>query len=267
MRGLTEEGNPYAGRYGAWDEWIFANAPGSTSQEIYSWHRGEAPRGYSVLFTAVDKDGWVIPAVDYLRARSDPNSEISRSSCTYILEAGGQISSSLLTEYHRAVARAKGAWTPAIPAWLAQQPPKLAQFYNGEVLALGEPGSGQGVWEEGLAAALTPGSKDVWRRFSLAGELIGETEPGGQWWQLYFPNFAEVLAALGGEPAVAYFAYQGYVVFWDSSTQAVLAVYNYSGQEQPKDTDFFGAGYDDPLYEPIPGGELPYIYEAQQEGK
>ena len=267
MRGLAEDGNPYAGRYGAWDEWIMANAPGSTSQDIYAWYRGEAPRGYCVLATAVDKDGWPIPAVEFVRARQDPDSEIHLDSCVYMIEAGGQIKASLLEEYHRAVAQAKGAWAPAIPKWLADSPPKLAQFYGGDVLAFGEPGSGRRVWEDGLAEVLKPGSGDVWRRYSLDGELLGETERAEEWWRLYFAGFTDVLTGLGGEPAVAYFAYQGYVVFWDSKTQAVLAVYDYLGNEQPKDTDFFNSGFEDPLLQPIPGGELPWIYEAQRSSK
>ena len=265
MRDLTDPENPYAGRYDKWDEWIFASAPSSNAKDVYAWHRGEAPRGYTVLVTAVDKDGFVIPALDYIRAKSDPNSEISKSTCTFLLEAGGQIDAELLQSFREAAAKAKAAWTPAIPAWLAAAPPKLVQFYNGEVLAYGEPGSGTGVWADSLAEVLGPSADDAWQRWSMDGELLAETENGGQWWRLYFPNFTEVLDSLGGEAKVNYFAYQGFVVFWDNKTQAVQAVYDYNGVEQPKDTDFFSSGFEDPTYKPIAGGELPWIYAGQQE--
>jgi hypothetical protein len=264
VRDLADAQNPYAGRYSAWDEWIIKNAPGSSAQDLYAWHRGDAPRGYTVLITAVDKEGFVIPAVDYVRAKLDPNSEISKSSCSYRLEAGGQIDRAMLDAYRVAVAKSKAAWLPVVPGWLAQAPPKLAQFYQGEVLTFGEPGSGAGVWEDSLASVLGPSGKDVWRRYTLAGELIAETEPGGQWWQLFFPNFADVLNSLGGQDQVSYFAYQGFVVFSNKASQKVMAVYDYSGVEQPKDTDFFSSGYEDPMFQPLAGGELPWIYAGQQ---
>jgi hypothetical protein len=263
VRDLNDEANPYAGRYSAWDEWIFKNAPVSKSEDIYAWHRGDTKQGYTVLATAVDKDGFVIPAVDYICARNDPNSAINRSSCSYLLEAGGPIDPEVLKEYRVSVAKAMAAWVPPVPSWLADNPPKLAQFYKGEVLVFGALGSGREVWEDSLAEVLDPNSADAWQRYSMDGALITQTEPGGQWWLLYFTDFANVLARLGGEGEVSYFAYQGYVVFSSHSTQKVIAIYDYNGVEQPLTTDFFSAGYENPLYKPLAGGALPWIYAGQ----
>ena len=263
MRGLDAEGNPCAGRYGAWDHWVYEHAPGTQAQQLLAWYRGEAPEGYAVITTAVDKDGYIIPALDYVRAINNPDSEISRSNCTFMLEAGGQMEPDMLEGYRRAVAGAKADWLPQIPGWLAEAPPKLAILREDEVLAYGEPGSGTGVWPDGLAAALGDGRDEAWRRYSVTGELLAQTQPGQPWWLLYFDGFADVLAQLGGGGNVRYFAHEQYVVFSDRQTRKVLAVYNIYGEKQPEGTDFFAGGWQDPLSKPLSGGELPWIYEAQ----
>jgi hypothetical protein len=263
VRGLDAEGNPYAGRYGAWDHWVYEHAPGTDAKSMLAWYRGEGPEGYTMITTAVDKDGYVIPAVDYIRAINDPESEISRSKCTFMLEAGGQMEPDVLEGYRRAVAGAKAAWLPEIPDWLAKAPPKLAILREHEVLAYGEPGSGVDVWPDDLASTLGDGQDESWRRYSADGGLLAQTEPGQPWWLLNFTGFAGVLEGLGGEDNVRYFAHEQYVVFSDKETRKVLAVYSIYGEKQPEGTDFFAGGWVDPLSKPLAGGELPWIYEAQ----
>lgn len=276
IRDVRPDTNPFYDEFGAYDLWIVENRLDvADAAELDSLRQpaGEPPAPDMLWhsgFLWVDLHGTVLPTYRYYldaAPRPQPQSleEAVRGAPStwppYRLHAAGWIDRRTYEDRWRQQYRARAAHAgPQIPAWLGENPPITAWFIpNGEILTLGELGSGREhglrfVGAEAWQALATQQAGAEFEdqthepqpllRFTASGELIQRIEPGElaqdenrstlAWVNVYFPGQRELYSQVyerGNRLRMA----GSYFVEVDSKRfyGPLLAIYDYDGTPLP----------------------------------
>jgi hypothetical protein len=192
--------NPYRRDYDPWDEWIYEHAVTSTDPAIENYFRGQGGRSNVVLSAYVDSSGFLVPQRLaeqrrlHTQATGDGNQLVYLPNWTHVLFAAGTIDPALLADYQGAMFSLRAEYTLTIPEWLAARPPAWSLIlppeagpHAGEVIMFGKPGRDQD-FALPRGDVRPPSSRSIFYRYSPAGKLLGQTEVGQQWWELYTTN-------------------------------------------------------------------------------
>jgi len=266
VRDLNDPDNPYRGQYEEWDIWTYEHVRGTTNTDVSNWYRGESPDDYCMLTIRVDTEGNVVPlrlsTADDLAIMHDPNYS-PETDCRFSLRGGGVINPRLLDKLDEMLIGLRMPYAPAVPEWLAKAPPERVMFMpDGDLVCIGEPDPDRRISHRPntVPAEATP---TVTRRYDREGKLLAETAPGDPWFTVYFTGFADILAEMQAGN-YSYWEYGGYIVFNDSQTRSIAAIYDYDGTEIAVDTQL---NWYEARFEVINGAELPVIHRLQSADK
>jgi hypothetical protein len=220
VRDPLDPGNPYKGRYAAYDVWIYVQA--------YQQAQGQPADSGDLEDSAgmwyampVDEQGWPVPLkVDtekYYSSGPTPDSE--HSVCQRAVSVFGFMGNKLEAMQQADMLEGKARHLPLIPRWLTERLPQQAMVLrSGEVVTQGP--------ADGLEHAADEAVASRYYRYSADGAELGNA-PGPYWWQLYFPGFT----ALNERHKDSYWLeYQGYVTRYRQSDGAMQETYDYTGR-------------------------------------
>jgi hypothetical protein len=161
---MDDPNNPYSGQYKSWDTWSFENLQsaddlGKSPSHVDDQHEVPVIPSHDVdeheqrqttrdgIGVHLDRSGYLIPAEIYLQQRELAKQE-GRVEEFYSSVLGtfakGNPELDMLTEMDAALDAIAAKFYPPVPDWLAARPPKGAMLYpNGDVITLGELGSGE----------------------------------------------------------------------------------------------------------------------------
>jgi len=281
VKPLDDEENPYREYYDEWDRVHFSYhaklclkyefnkrivrddfRPSDMNDLLLNTEDASSNGQFWERSLSVDDNGFLIPQVLYLETLYCSESqdhppiidEIGRLTfLNFSIDSIQPRDDELCSASSQAEYCMMAKYMQKLPAWLAEAPPAYVVLLpTGEVVAHGELGVDV-PWQEM--------SSQRWYRYCESGELLGQTEPGDEWWELYFPDFPERLAELGGKEKVRYYQRQGYVRFHfiDSEVFQPAVAYTYKGEKVE-----YPSHYDDYLaFLQLPGKYIPAMREVQ----
>ena len=271
MRDPSLKENPFLAEYDEWDLWCYKNVIDYDDPAVAEYAEGKHP-DWVALDGGIDSNGWLVPqsasleeAMEYLLGYY-PRYGGSGDGCAASLTAVGPMDEETKTALLEMRSRVRASYVLPVPKWLADAPPTVARFIpDGNFALKGEPGSGISLDNAffGLYSA-PPGEDEAWHLYSPEGELLDTGEPGENWWQLYFKDFAERTGFDPVADAEAIYEYGGIISAYDPESYENLFAYTYKGEEL------------DSMYEPRPetdprdhislyGPEIPLIHAYQRE--
>lgn len=239
---LDDKNNPYRDQYQDWDRWLVGNCNG-VQRGIASYASDAVTMKGQMLFTTIlDDNGYLVPVIEFQRkserARKDRTEESFISNSVYITGVGPVVQD-MLDRFIAQADEVRASFYPRIPDWLGSNPPLAAVLLpNGEVVTQGQLGSGMSKITAPSTSSPDPQSTKAakaggccggndpnkgWFRYSAAGEPLGFTNKP-VWWFLYYD--AEVN---GLPPGAMSGRSDGYAIFKDPETGALLSVYDYDG--------------------------------------
>lgn len=188
MRDPLDPQNPYAGKYAAYDVWVY----------VYAWQQAQGQsvpaepegRGAGMWYSLpVDENGWPVPQQLDAEQQYQPRqlTDEEAGGCRRAISAYGYMGRTLEELQQRDLLAVRAKHLPPIPQWLAADPPLQACFMpDGEVVIAGELGS---------AAAGAPSTGgQLFCRLSAKGQELGRVQDTAYWWELYWPGFAALEA-------------------------------------------------------------------------
>lgn len=239
-----------------------------TGQDWDDWSKGNVPATRRMISYGVDKEGFPVPLMEQRRQRIEQMHNPEQqppSTCVVSFAVYGDIPLELDTRMLAAEMALKAAYIPPIPRWLAQRPPLWALVLpSGEVVTAGEPGSGREfdmLYTRTLKEDLPPYKC---YRYSADGNLLAETEPGQEWYTLFWPKATEELAQYSPDKTI-YWIENGYVIVRNYKDWSNAAVYDYDGSPLPAETNT--ASRDANVWNGWYGREIPLLYEAQHKAQ
>lgn len=261
VRPTDEDGNPFAGMYREWDLWLLDNVVAPDAEELVLSESGQLPKGEELARIWVSNEGDVVPMLEYYRAAYAESDMVTLASCPYYLSSISAIPVELRIELAAEMAKIRAPGIPAVPVWLAKEPPMAAMFIpGGEIITSGKAGDGEGRSPELWPESRSVGIEDGFRRYTAAGEFLTETGEDEEWWRLYFTDFEATVAAFSS-PTLEWSEMNGFIVFTDTVIVGTFAVYDFRGnlQEDPNVvfTNTLNLRW-------IDGGSLPLLFSAQQ---
>jgi hypothetical protein len=243
VRPLDDSSNPYQFKYKDWDRWLFAHRIEGKPKEL-----PQNDDEWTVLIGAVDANGFAIPLLD-LERRVEEATKAGRSH-EYFEDGGagvafyaeGKMPLDLKKAFHDAVWQMKASYTPQIPSWIAQNPPKKVMLLpDGRVACIASLGTGINQKPEEMmkehGEAQIP---DPIFLFDSKGTQLASDEAGmAALYPLLNPNFDEIADRAtqeGWDGKIDRFdlARQGYLAFEDKDNK-LMYVYDFFGNRVPNE--------------------------------
>jgi hypothetical protein len=241
---LDDKSNPYREQYQDWDRWLVSNCVSVSRGSRQSYAYGpDSPKDQMIFTTILDDAGYVVPAIEFQRRSEDAirtRTEETLRNDAIVVTGMGPADKEMLDRYISQMDEVRASFYSRIPDWLGSNPPLAAVLLpNGEVVIQGELGSGNSKVTAPGAPAASPqstkaakgggccgGGTDLnkgWFRYSADGEPLGFTNKP-VWWFLYYDAEVNGLppGALSGRT-------DGYAIFKNPETGAVMSVYDYDG--------------------------------------
>jgi hypothetical protein len=247
VRDLRDAKNPYKGQYAPYDLWIFT----------YAWQQAQAKqqpaadgRGSGYWYAmAVDEEGWPVPLKREQELLYGPQAK--EQHCRRSISAWGYMGETLENQQQRDLLASRASFMPPISAWLGEHGAASAMLLpGGEVVTRGEAGSNVDLAPQ-LQAELP------YCRYSATGELLGQVPGGGQWWELYWPDFAKLRDSA---PDSSWTESMGYVFRYDRQADQRAETYDYQGRRVRGTPPYNKPGY----FEWLSGDTLRELYRLQQ---
>jgi hypothetical protein len=263
VRDLEDPANPYRGQYAEWDYYCFAKAHSMTKAESKAWNRKQVPLTRRWIRIDVDANGYPVPWLESTKQCLEwyrdwaPTSE---DGCTLTYSVYGDVPEALDERMVEAEQAVRAAMVPAIPRWLAVNPPlKALRLPDGSYIAYGALGSGRKY--DLNANFLRPAPEVCCFHYSPEGKLLAQTDLDQAWYELFWPEAEQVLS--GYDPkATYYWEDNGFIIVQQIEGWKQLAIYNYDGAPLPvetnvmsRDTNIWGGWF---------GREIMQMYAIQQ---
>jgi hypothetical protein len=234
VRDLDDPANPYAGKYGAWDRWLLANAKYPSMEEMSAFMAGTAPEGYMYVRPSVTEEGWLIPQLEELRSllkmQSDYVAYKNRPHCVLSFSASGVAPDNLAAQLEQARLRVWAEVLPQAPQWLVTNLPKrVVLLPDGGAVTYGPLGSGVGPVDISTWRYDSAGNPEVYYRYDAAGQEVARTTPGQPWQELFLPGYTQDVLLAAAREGMIPIVLNGYTILASQATGEPVKVYDYSG--------------------------------------
>lgn len=262
--------NPYAGQYDDWDLWLYQNAGRENLEQASQWseqmneRRGqiaalvkageEVPEKllappfmpddpedpWQRFQVEVTPEGWPLPMrVLWERTSARRYAQVDLRGERFLprpprgpeFSAGGVIPAELQAQMDSAKRRSLNAQLPALPDWLAANPPAaLVLLPNGEIVTMG-PLGGYDAEQPYRRIKDLPEEQRGWFRYSAEGKLLDQyMHAGYDWVRLYHDEHefiktnAEASGLVCSEPL-------GFLIVRDGEDGPIRSIYDYDGTQ------------------------------------
>lgn len=263
MRDLDDPANPYRDQYAEWDYYCFANARDMSKEERRKWNRHQVPLTRRWINVFVDPAGFPVPIMQSHQERMEwyRDREPSQGdTCVNSYEVYADVPEDLDQRMYAAEQAIRAELVPAIPRWLALNPPlKAIMLPDGSIVAYGEPGSGR---DYDLNDDFLRGAPPVkCFHYSPEGTLLAQTATGEGWYTMFWPDAETVLGRYDDKTTYIY-QDNGFIFVEQIEDWKCLAVYNYDGTPMPVETT--AGSRDRNVWGGWFGREIFMLYTAQQ---
>lgn len=260
MRELNDPENPYLEHYDDWDVWIYMHETSVLEAQGVENIWLDYP-GWDTFYQRVDENGFVVPQLEgtrrWLEQLRGIDTDEEAASCTHSIQARGAMPWEMQRQMEQQEILLSAKYMPAIPEWLVDGPPQWAMLLpDGDVVTYGQVGQGD-ILRQNMT-----GEELACYRYSADGDLLSWTEPGQEWWQLYF-DFDAVLEQYGVDN-IYWYEDNGFVVISDPESWETTAVFDYDGTRLPNDHPLRDPERDGTRFLKIEGSDLMELYAVQQ---
>jgi hypothetical protein len=258
VRALDDPENPYLDDYQPWDLWIYTHEQ-SVLEALGVVNPQVTRDGWSYYSMRVDESGFPVPRLvelkaEYERLKHGRDAAPDEPRCTHSITAMGAMDYGLMLQKQAAEDALRAEYLPEIPEWLMGHQPLWAMILpSGEVVT--------SEWQNPrLTGPRRYDEESCSRRYSAEGRLLGSTEPGQLWLQLFF-DVDGALEKYAGRDVYIHDT-NGYLVVSELKTGRTLAVFDLDGSKLPANHPLDDR--DGTRFTRIESGDLQRLYDRQR---